>query len=96
MKKYCILLAAALLLPLSGCKKEMPKNFVAMPEFLSDDELNIAENEPSYKCSESRYENGELKEKYERLYDSHDHMILSDDFNVDTGEKNYSAWKIRL
>ena len=86
MKRYCLLLAAALLLPLSGCKKEMPKNFAAMPDVLSDDELNIAENEPSYKCIESRYKNGELKEKFEWLYDEHDHMISSDEFNVDTGE----------
>ncbi|EWM52743.1 hypothetical protein [Ruminococcus flavefaciens] len=86
MKKYCILLAASLLLSLSGCKKEMPKNFAAMPDVLSDDELNIAENEPSYKCIESHYMNGKLEEKKERLYDEHDHMISSDEFNVDTGE----------
>ena len=96
MKKFSILLAAALLIPLwgykllslSGSKKEMPERFAAMPDVLSDDELNIAENEPSYKCIESHYNNGELEEKYERLYDSHDRIISYDKFNVDTGEIN--------
>ncbi len=86
MKRYCLLLAAALLLPLSGCKKEMPKNFAAMPDVLSDDELNIADNEPSYKCIESHYKNGELEEKKERLYDEHDHIISEDNLDIVSGE----------
>lgn len=94
MKKFSILLAAALLLPLSGCnfpslsgsKKEIPENFLAMPDILSDDELNIAENEPSYKCIESHYKNGELEEKKERLYDEHDYIISKDNLDIVSGE----------
>ena len=94
MKKFSILLAAALLIPLlgykllslSGSKKEMPERFAAMPDVLSDDELNIAENEPSYKCIESHYENGELEEKKEKLYDEHDHIISDYNLDIVSGE----------
>ena len=86
MKKISILLAAALLLSLSGCKKEMPENFTAMPDVLSDDDLYHVENEPSYKCVESHYENGKLKEKYEKLYDEHDHIISEDELDIESGE----------
>ena len=94
MKKFSILLAAALLislwgyklLSLSGSKKEMPERFAAMPDVLSDDELNIADNEPSYKCIESHYKNGELEEKKERLYDEHDHIISDYNLDIVSGE----------
>lgn len=93
-RQFAFILAAALLISLSGCnlpslsgsKKEMPERFAAMPVVLSDDELNIAENEPSYKCIESHYENGELEKKKEKLYDEHDHIISDYNLDIVSGE----------
>ena len=85
-RQFAFILAAALLISLSGSKKEMPERFAAMPVVLSDDELNIAENEPSYKCIESHYENGELEEKKEKLYDEHDHIISDYNLDIVSGE----------
>ncbi len=86
-----ILIATAMLFSLVACKNEMPEKFEAMPDTLSEEELTIPENEPAYKCIESHYDNGELKEKYEILYDEHDHTIKKNKLDINTGEVIHSS-----
>ena len=88
---YAILIATAMLFSLVACKNEMPEKFEAMPDTLSEEELTIPENEPAYKCIESHYDNGELKEKYEILYDEHDHTIKKNKLDINTGEVIHSS-----
>ena len=88
---YAIFLATVILISLTACKNEMPEKFEAMPDTLSAEELTIPENEPAYKCIESHYDNGELKEKYEILYDEHDHTIKKNKLDINTGEVIHSS-----
>ncbi len=88
---YAIFLAMAMLISLAACKNEMPEKFEAMPDTFSAEELTIPENEPAYKCIESHYDNGELKEKYEILYDEHDHTIKKNRLDINTGEVIHSS-----
>lgn len=86
-----ILIATTMLFSLVACKNEMPEKFEAMPDTLSEEELTIPENEPAYKCIESHYDNGELKEKYEILYDEHDHTIKKNRLDINTGDVIHSS-----
>lgn len=88
---YAIFLSTTMLFSLVACKNEMPEKFEAMPDTLSEEELTIPENEPAYKCIESHYDNGELKEKYEILYDEHDHTIKKNKLDINTGEVIHSS-----
>ncbi len=88
---YTIFLAMTLLILLSACKNELPEKFEAMPDTLSEEELTIPENTPACKCIESHYDNGELKEKYEILYDEYDHTIKKNKLDINTGEVIHSS-----
>ena len=88
---YAIFFATAMLVPLVACKNEMPEKFEAMPNTLSEEKLTIPENEPAYKCIESHYHNDELEEKYEILYDEHDHTIKKNKLDINTGEVIHSS-----
>lgn len=86
MKKLSIILAAAMLILLAGCK-EMPEEFAAMPDTLSDDELELFDAPPAYKCIETHYDNGGLKEKYERICDRFGGTIEQYDIDTETGKR---------
>ena len=80
-KRFAVLLTAAALLSFAGCgskKAAETLNIADLPDTVSDEIVDLPENQAVYRCTSYQDEDGEVTCKRYADFDEHDNIIRSE------------------
>lgn len=83
--------SAVMLISLAGCNiNSVPRQYKKLPDSLSEEDVLLTVGIPVYKCTEYKYGNDELEQKYVYTYDEYDNILTKERIVINNDTEEYS------